>query len=126
MRLFAFALVVLATVSFQACYEASLDCSSVKTGQFTWQQSLNGELLTSNIIRYENYQIEEFQGKRDSILIRWVNDCEFILSDPTPTSNAESRAMLMRIISTDSLGYTFQYGYVGDAKKQTGTALFNK
>ena len=63
------------------------------------------------------YEIEFFDGKVDTSSIRWVNDCECILTKLSPLSY-QDRPIQIRIINTNDNGYTFEYSFVGDSKNK--------
>lgn len=79
-------------------------------------------MKSSYFTRDSLYEIERFEEKIDTASIRWVNECECILTKLNPISNQDKRPIQIRIISTQADTYTFEYSLVGDAKnKQKGT-----
>ncbi|MEC8397157.1 MAG: hypothetical protein VXZ21_02360 [Bacteroidota bacterium] len=67
-------------------------------------------------------EIEKYEGKIDSASIRWVNDCECILTKINPKSNQDKRPVQIKILSTQGNSYTFEYSLVGKSEnKQRGT-----
>ncbi len=96
------------------------NCNDFKTGKFEFTKEIDGKKTTSTFKRTDKLQIETFQGKTDSATVRWINDCEFILQKMNPKNNAEKKAISMKIIATKEKTYTFEYSFVGDAKKQQG------
>tara|TARA_A100000164_G_C21672035_1_gene660076 strand:+ start:137 stop:505 length:369 start_codon:yes stop_codon:yes gene_type:complete len=105
-----------------SCYSVDRNCKEFQQGKFKFTQIINGELKNSYFTRNSTYEIENFEGKIDTASIRWVNDCEFILTKLNPTSNQEKRPIQMRIIITNKDTYTFEYSLVGDKKNiQRGT-----
>ena len=79
-------------------------------------------MKSSYFTRDSLYEIERFEGKIDTASIRWVNECECILTKLNPISNQDKRPIQIRIISTQGDTYTFEYSLVEDAKnKQKGT-----
>jgi hypothetical protein len=91
-------------------------------GNFNFTQIINGEIKSSTFERTANYEIEKFEGKIDTASIRWVNDCECILTKLNPKTNQEKRPIQIKILSTTSDSYTFEYSLVGDVKnKKRGT-----
>lgn len=115
------ALVLLPLLSFIACFEAQRDCKDFKTGTFEFVQNINGVEKKSTFVRTENIQIETYEGKTDTAEVRWVSDCEFVLTKKHPKNMEEKKAISMKILSTSKKSYTFEYGIVGNDKKQTGT-----
>ena len=79
-------------------------------------------MKTSTFTRDSLYEIERFEGKIDTASIRWVNDCECILTKINPTSNQDKRPIQIKTISTQDNSYTFENSLVGDSKNtQRGT-----
>ena len=109
-------------ILFQSCYTVERNCLPFHTGTFEFTQIIKNEMKTSTFTRDSLYEIEQFEGKIDTASIRWVNDCECILTKLNPTSNQEKRPIQIKIISTTQNSYVFEYSLVGDAKNtQRGT-----
>ena len=109
-------------ILFQSCYTVERNCLPFHTGTFEFTQIIKNEMKTSTFTRDSLYEIEQFEGKIDTASIRWVNDCECILTKLNPTSNQEKRPIHIKIISTTQNSYVFEYSLVGDAKNtQRGT-----
>ena len=107
---------------FVSCYSLERDCKPFQNGKFKFTQIIDGELKTSFFTRNSLYEIELFEGNIDTSTIRWVNDCECILTKLNPKNNQEKRPIQIRILSTKESTYTFEYSLVGDNKnKQRGT-----
>ena len=105
-----------------SCYTVERDCIPFHQGTFEFSQIINGSMKTSTFTRDSLYEIERFEGKIDTASIRWVNDCECILTKINPTSNQDKRPIQIKIISTQYNSYTFEYSLVGDSKNtQRGT-----
>lgn len=114
--LFLFVLIV-------ACGEApQRDCSDFKTGSFTFSTLIDGEEKRTTFHRTLDIEVDEFEGKRDSSSIRWINDCEYVLKNLNPKNKTEEKAIHIKILSTEKDSYTFEFGVVGDTKKFKGTA----
>ena len=91
-------------------------------GSFEFSTMINGEIKTSYFSRTEDLEIETYEGKIDSASIRWVNDCECILTKLNPKSNQDKRPLQIKILSTEGNTYTFEYSFVGKSdNKQRGT-----
>ena len=103
-----------------SCYDQERKCTDFKIGKFEFSQEIDGKKQTSIFTRTENLQIETFNGKTDTATVRWVNDCEFILEKLHPETMQEKKAISMKILYTKDNSYTFEYSFVGDAKKQRG------
>ena len=106
-----------------SCYAPERNCSDYKTGTFKYEAYVNGELETTLFIRKENLQIEQYQGKIDTSEVRWINNCEFILTPVNPKSILDQYQIHIKILETTSNSYTFQYNIVGEDQKETGLAL---
>jgi hypothetical protein len=111
---------LLLALFFISCSNKERKCQDFKTGTFEFTQEIHGKKQTSIFIRTENLQIETFNGKTDTASVRWVNDCEFILQKLHPKTMNERKAISMTILTTDENSYTFEFSFVGDAKKQRG------
>ncbi len=114
-------LIVLLSFTLVSCYNQERNCNDFKTGTFEFTQEINGKKHTSTFVRTANLQVETYQGKTDSASVRWVNDCEFVLQKLHPKNREEKKAISMEIVATSGKSYTFEYSFVGEAKKQTGT-----
>lgn len=115
-------LLVCIILMLTSCYTVERDCIPFHQGTFEFSQIINGSMKTSTFTRDSLYEIERFEGKIDTASIRWVNDCECILTKINPTSNQDKRPIQIKIISTQDNSYTFEYSLVGDSKNtQRGT-----
>ena len=114
-------LVFFILVLFISCYSLERDCKPFQQGEFKFTQIIDGEIKSSYFTRDSIFEIELFEGKIDTSSIRWVNDCECILTKLNPNNIQEKRPIQIRIISTKGDRYTFEYSLVGDSKnKQRG------
>lgn len=104
------------------CYSVERDCKNFKTGNFKSEVTIGDKLFTSDFTRTKDLQIETYNGKTDSSTVRWINDCEMIYKTINPKNRAEQKDIHLKILSTSKDGYTFEYSYVGETKKQKGTA----
>lgn len=114
------AALLLLTVS---CYQPNRDCQAFKDGAFKFTAELNGEEVTTTFVRQGAIEIDYFQGKSDTSSIRWINDCEYIVRKINPRNRSEEKSIHMKILSTTTDSYTFEYGIVGAAAKSKGTAI---
>lgn len=103
-----------------SCYQQERNCQDFKTGTFKFETEIDGEVKTSTFVRLDSIEIETFEGKVDTSSIRWVNDCEYVLRKLHPKNMAEEKAVSMRIITTKGNTYTFEYGLVGDSRRERG------
>jgi hypothetical protein len=104
-----------------SCQQQECNPKEFKTGKFEFVQDINSKKQTTIFERNDKFQIETFNGKTDTATVRWVNDYEFILQKTHPKNMKEKKAISMKILSTKGKTYTFEYSFVGEAKKQTGT-----
>ena len=117
-----FLVVCFGSLLFYSCYSVNRDCVNFHTGSFEFSTLINGEIKTSYFSRTEDLEIETYGGKIDSARIRWVNDCECILTKLNPKSNQDKRPIQIKILSTERNTYTFEYSLVGKSdNKQRGT-----
>ena len=105
-----------------SCYEVQHNCKDFKTGKFKSEITINGAKMYTTSVRTDSIVIETYQGKTDTASIRWINDCEYILQKLNPKSMQEQKAIDIKILTTSPKSYTFEFGIVGDSKKQRGTA----
>lgn len=111
-------LVFFILVLFISCYSLERDCKPFQQGEFKFTQIINGKIKSSYFTRDSIFEVELFEGKIDTSSIRWVNDCECILTKLNPNNNQEKRPIQIRIISTKGDRYTFEYSLVGDSKNR--------
>ena len=111
-------LVFFILVLFISCYSLERDCKPFQKGEFKFTQIINGKIKSSYFTRDSIFEVELFEGKIDTSSIRWVNDCECILTKLNPNNNQEKRPIQIRIISTKGDRYTFEYSLVGDSKNR--------
>lgn len=114
---------ILALMAIIGCEAPQRNCQDYKNGQFTYSATINGEEKTTIFKRNEGLEIAIFEGVTDSSSVKWINDCEYILKNLNPKTKADQTPIGIKILTTNSKGYTFEYGAVGDAKKIRGTAL---
>ena len=105
-----------------SCYELKRDCATFKTGFFEGEIIINNTLYKSTFKRYDNLQIEFFDGKIDTLSIRWINDCEMIFKSINPKNKYEKKNIHIKILSTTDESYEYEYGYPGESIKRKGIA----
>lgn len=105
-----------------SCYAPDRNCTDFKVGTYKYEALVNGNLEKTIFIRNDSLQIEIYQGKTDTSKIRWVNDCEFILTPVNPESILDKYQLHMKILSTTENTYQFQYNIVGEKQKEVGIA----
>ena len=112
---------LLLLILLTSCYNQERNCTDFKTGKFTTETEIEGKKYTSTFERNDSIQIESYEGKIDTFKVRWTNDCEYIIQNTNPKNREEKKPVQMKILTTDSDSYTFEYSFVGDSKKQRGT-----
>lgn len=117
------ALFIGALLSLSSCYEKERLCTDFKNGRFEFRQEIDGKEEVSHFSRMDSLQIETFRGRTDTSTVRWINDCEFILKKVNPRGRMEQKAIHMKILHTQADGYTFEYGFVGEKSKQSGSVI---
>ena len=115
-------LYLLLLLSCFGCYETTRNCKDFKTGTFTSEVTIDGELYKSKFKRSETLQIEVYNKKTDSSNLRWINDCEVIFKTINPKNMAEQKDIHLKILTTTDSSYTYEYSYVGETIKQKGIA----
>lgn len=105
-----------------SCYSPERKCNDFKTGRYKYEALIDGEIQTTIFERNDSIQIEIYKGKTDTSKIRWVNNCEFILTPLNPESILDQYQIHMKILSTNQNTYKFQYNIVGEKQKETGIA----
>ena len=108
---------IILSLLFISCYSVDRDCIEFRTGSFEFSTSINDSIVKSTFIRTDNYEIEQFKGVKDSSTIRWVNECEFILTKINPKTNQEKRPIRIKILRTYGNSYDFEYSQVNNPQK---------
>ena len=98
------------------------NCNDFKTGEFSFTTTINGEEKTTFFTRTLKMEVDEFEGKKDSSSIRWINDCEYVLKNLHPKNMEEEKSIHIKILTTTDSSYTFEYNAIGDKRKFKGTA----
>jgi len=108
---------------FGACKQPpQRNCSDFRTGKFSFTATINGEEKETVFYRTENMEVDEFDGKKDSSSVRWINDCEYVLKNLNPKNMSEEKSIHIKILTTTDSSYTFEYNAIGDTRKFKGTA----
>ena len=116
-----FILILFSALLLVSCYNQERNCTDFKTGKFISETEIEGKKYTSTFERNDSIQIETYEGKIDTFKVRWTNDCEYVIQNINPKNREEKKPVQMKILTTDSDSYTFEYSFVGDSKKQRGT-----
>lgn len=105
-----------------SCYAPERNCKDFRTGTFEFESYLNGELEKTRFVRNDTLEVDYYKNKVDSSSVRWINDCEYILTNINPKNMAEEKSLHMKILTTEANSYTFEFSVVGGDKKQKGVA----
>ena len=117
-------LFVALTVIIYSCHNTTRNCEDFHTGNFYTETSANDIIYKSSFYRNgDGIQIEEFEGKIDSSYVRWVNDCEMILSPVNPKSMSEKKNILIKILTTTDSSYTYEYSFLGNSNRLKAEAF---
>ena len=116
-------MLVLCALLAYSCYEPSRDCSKFKNGRFSFTTEIDGVEQTTTFTRSGDREISEFQGAVDSASVRWINNCEYILTNLNPQTPGSDKPIHMKILSTTGDSYTFEYKLVGTTRTSRGTAV---
>ena len=101
-------------ILFTACYTNERNCKAFQTGSFSFNTVVNGDPLSRRFVRNDSIEVDYFFETPDTANIRWVSDCECIVTKRNPLTFQESKAVQMKILSTFEDGYIFEYNLVGD------------
>jgi hypothetical protein len=100
------------------------NCTKFYTGKYFSETIIDGVQYKSTFRRdTSGLQIEEFKGIIDSSEVRWINDCEMVLSTINPKNNTDKKNILIKILETTDTSYTYEYSYLGEAKKVKASAF---
>ena len=117
-------LFVALTVIIHSCNNTTRNCEDFHTRNFYTETSANDIIYKSSFYRNgDGIQIEEFEGKIDSSYVRWVNDCEMILSPVNPKSMSEKKNILIKILTTTDSSYTYEYSFLGNSNRLKAEAF---
>ena len=104
-------------ILMSSCYSVERSCVDFKTGVFEFSTTINDSIIKSNFTRTDNYEIETFNGVKDSSIIKWVNECEFLLTKIRPKTNQEKRPIRIKILRTYGDQYDFEFSGVNNPDK---------
>ena len=109
--------ILIFTFLFMSCYYVERNCVDFKTGVFEFSTEVNDSLVTSTFTRTNEFEIELYNGIKDSSTIKWVNNCEFLLTKLHPRPNQERRPVRIKILRTYGDKYDFEFSQVNDPQK---------
>lgn len=117
-----FSILLLPLLFLTSCYESERNCSDFKTGTYEFEALSGTEIFKTTITRNDSIEIDFFDGKSDTSLIRWINDCEYVLEKLNPKNQVEKKAILIKILTTKQDTYTFEFSEVGKTKTSKASA----
>lgn len=117
------ALLFVLLVATISCQGPARDCERFHEGTFRFTAIVDGAEQTTVFTRTKDLEVSEYLGKQDSASIRWVNACEYIVTNLNPKTRAEEKPIHMKILSTTDNSYTFDYKLVGSSQSSRGTAI---
>ena len=109
--------ILILALLFTSCYNVERNCIDFKTGVFEFSTEVNDSLVTSTFTRTNEFEIELFNDIEDSSAIKWVNDCEFLLTKLNPRTNQERRPVRIKILRTYGDKYDFEFSQVNNPQK---------
>lgn len=112
---------LLCLLLFASCYTTEHNCKDFKTGKFKFEHEIDGVKKVTYFERNDSIEVETFEGKTDTAIIKWISECEYVLRKKHPKNNAEKNTISMKILTTSKNSYTFEFGMVGVDTKQRGT-----
>jgi hypothetical protein len=72
--------------------------------------------------RTDTFQIEEYNDIKDTFLIRWIDQFEYVLVKKNPKTLLDSTPFHVKITSVKKNKYSFSAYYKGSNFKQKGSA----
>lgn len=101
-------------------------CTDFKTGSFEYSYEVNGKRHVSTFTRTETLEVD-YNGKNiDSIAVRWINDCEYVLKTINPKTLAQQKAIHIKILSTKDNTYTFESKIINDPQQRKSKGTVTK
>lgn len=113
-------------IIFASCSNPERNCADFKTGSFEYEYKIDGKQNKATFTRSENLEID-YNGKNiDSINVRWINDCEYVLKTINPKTLAQKKAIHIKILSTKGNTYTFESKIINDPQQRTSRGTVTK
>lgn len=113
-------------IIFASCSNIERNCTDFKTGSFEYEYEVDGKKLKATFTRSENLEIDYIGKNTDSINVRWINDCEYILKTINPKTLAQKKAIHIKILNTEGNTYTFESKIINDPQKRTSRGTVTK
>jgi len=113
-------------ITFASCTNLERNCTDFKTGSFEYEYEIDGQKIKATFTRSETLEID-YNGKNiDSINVRWINDCEYVLKTINPKTMAQKKAIHIKILSTKGNTYTFESKIINDPQRRTSRGTVTK
>jgi len=113
-------------IIFASCTNLERNCSDFKTGSFEYEYEIDDKKIKATFTRSETLEID-YNGKNiDSINVRWINDCEYVLKTINPKTLAQKKAIHIKILSTKGNTYTFESKIINDPQQRTSRGTVTK
>ena len=113
-------------IIFASCSNLERNCTDFKTGSFEYEYEIDGKKSKATFTRTETLEID-YNGKNiDSINVRWINDCEYVLKTINPKTLAQKKAIHIKILSTKGNTYTFESKIINDPQQRTSRGTVTK
>jgi hypothetical protein len=102
------------------------NCTDFKTGSFEYTYEVDGKKHTSTFTRTENLEIDYNEASIDSIDVRWINDCEYVLKTINPKTLAQKKSIHIKILHTKDNTYTFESKIINDPQQRKSRGTVTK
>jgi len=113
-------------IIFASCTNLERNCTDFKTGSFEYEYEIDGKKIKATFTRSETLEID-YNGKNiDSINVRWINDCEYVLKTINPKTMAQKKTIHIKILSTKGNTYTFESKIINDPQRRTSRGTVTK
>ncbi len=109
-----------------SCNQHERNCTDFKTGTFEYEYELNGKKTKATFTRTENLEIDYIENQIDSVSVRWINDCEYILKTINPKTLAQKKAIHIKILNTNGKSYNFESKIVNDPQQRKNRGTVTK
>jgi len=117
---------LLFVILITSCNKHERNCTDFKTGNFEYEYELKGERIKATFSRTQTLEVD-YNGKNiDSIDVRWINDCEYVLKTINPKTLAQEKAIHIKILSTKGNTYTFESKIINDPQQRTSRGTVTK
>lgn len=113
-------------IIFASCTNLERNCTDFKIGSFEYEYEIEGKKNKATFTRTETLEIDYNEKNIDSINVRWINDCEYVLKTINPKTLAQKKAIHIKILSTKGNTYTFESKIINDPQRRTSRGTVTK